>query len=94
MQAGFELELVTHFMAGIYPLARLIRRFRMPSRRCQDGGLDAISALRSEFTIVPVANALRTLVLRAEAAWVSLGNRLPFGTSPVAVARRPDGGAR
>ena len=93
-RAGFELELVTHYMAAIYPLVRLIRRLRLPSQQCRDGGLDAIGALRSEFTIVPVANALLTLVLRVEAAWVSLGNRLPFGTSLVAVARRPDGGAR
>jgi SAM-dependent methyltransferase len=90
-QAGFELELVTHFMAATYPLARLIRRLRTPGRQRSDGGLDATSALRPEFTIVPVANALLTLVLRAEAAWVSLGNRLPFGTSLVAIARRPAG---
>jgi hypothetical protein len=32
--------------------------------------------------------------LLAKAAWVSLGNRPPFfGTSLVAVARRPDAGA-
>jgi len=93
-QAGFDLELVTHYMAAIYPLVRLVRRFRTPSQQCQDRGLDAISAARSDFTIVPVANALLTLVLRAEAAWVSLGNRLPFGTSLVAVARRPDADAR
>ena len=32
--------------------------------------------------------------LLAEAAWVSLGNQLAFGTSLVAVARRPDVGER
>jgi hypothetical protein len=32
--------------------------------------------------------------LLAEAAWVSLGNQPAFGTSLVAVARRPDVGER
>jgi SAM-dependent methyltransferase len=86
--AGFEIELVSHFMAAIYPLVRLIRRWRKPGH-FQDGKLDAMSALRSEFTIVPVANSLLAIVLGIEAAWVGLGNRLPFGTSLVAVARRP-----
>lgn len=88
-QAGFELELVTHYMAVIYPLVRLIRRLRTQVQQRQDGTLDAVGALRSEFKISPIANALLTLVLRAETVWVSLGNRLPFGTSLVAVARRP-----
>jgi SAM-dependent methyltransferase len=92
-QAGFELELVTHYMASIYPLVRLIRRSRTPGKQAQNGGLDASRTLRQEFTIVPVANALLTLVLRGEARWVSRGHRLPFGTSLVAVARRPCAGA-
>ena len=80
--------MVSHFMAAIYPLVRLIRRWRKPGQS-QDAKPDAMSALRSEFTIVPVANSLLALMLRIEAAWAGLGNRLPFGTS-----RRPDDGAQ
>ena len=85
-QAGFEIELATHFMAAIYPLVRGARHFRMLGRGRE---LDPVATLRSEFRIFPVVNGLLTLVLLAAAAWVSRGNRLPFGTSLIVVARRP-----
>jgi SAM-dependent methyltransferase len=87
-KAGFEVELATPYMAAIYPLVRLIRALRKPGRN-SGGEIDAVSAMRSEFTIVPGVNALLTWVLRMEAEWVRFGKRLPFGTSLVAVARRP-----
>jgi SAM-dependent methyltransferase len=87
--AGFEVEFVTHFMAAIYPLVRLVRALRKPGREGSGGTIDAVRALRSEFTIAPVVNVFLTLLLQAEAVWVRSGKHLPFGTSLVAVARRP-----
>src|SRR5690606_33025674 len=62
-QTGFELELVTHCMAVLYPLVRLVRGLRTPRPLSESAVLDPVSILRTEFTIVPVANALLTLVL-------------------------------
>jgi SAM-dependent methyltransferase len=83
-QAGFHLELVTHYMAAIYPLVRLIRRLRTQDQRSRDGGLDAISALRSEFTMVPQRTRFLRWCCGPRRLGSVLGNRLPFGTSLVA----------
>jgi hypothetical protein len=42
-----------------------------------------------EFKIVPVLNGILTALLSLEAWWVARGHRLPFGTSLVALARKP-----
>lgn len=86
-QAGFEIEMLTHCMASIYPLVRFSRRLHA-SKTSAGKEVDAMDAVRSQFAIVPVVNSLLTLLLRAEVAWICLGMRFGFGTSLVAVARR------
>ena len=74
-------------MCSIYLPLRMIRRLRK-----QTGGgpkEDPAALARSEFRILPVINQVLTAALWIEAIWVSRGHRLPFGTSLLAVARRP-----
>ena len=89
-EAGLELERVSYFMSGIYPLLWMTRRFAQRGRgaREQDPGLLA----RRELAIVPVVNEVLSLALTLEALWVSRGHGLPWGASLLAVARRPHSG--
>lgn len=87
--SGFEIEHLSHFMCAIYPLLWMNRRFQQDRR----GGAqsDPGQWARREFNIVPVINELLSAFLTLETSWVSRGRRLPFGTSLLAVARRPAG---
>lgn len=89
-ESGFEIRHLAHFMALLVPLlvagralGRLLpKRSFSPARRRD-----------AELAVVPGVNAALLLALRVEnfvGRWV----RWPFGTSLVAVAVRPDAGAR
>ena len=87
--AGFELLEVRHFMALLVPLlvaARALGRL-LPGRNG-----DAAARRDAELRIVPFLNPLLRGLLRGE-GWLSRVFPLPFGTSLVAVARRPAGPA-
>jgi SAM-dependent methyltransferase len=84
---GFEVQHLSPFMCSIFLPLWMIRRLRK-----QAGGdpkEDPAALARSEFRILPVINEVLTAALWIEAIWVSRGHRLPFGTSLLAVARRP-----
>lgn len=84
--AGFEVSYVSPFMCAIYPLLRMTRRPpKGPGAAKEDPGL----LMQRDFKIVPVINECLAAILTLEALWVSRGHRLPFGTSLLAVARRP-----
>jgi SAM-dependent methyltransferase len=77
--AGFELEFLSPFMAGLYPLAWVKRRFR--GARRGDPVLD-------DLRIVPGVNGGLAWLLGLEASRIAARRRLPFGTSLVAIARK------
>jgi SAM-dependent methyltransferase len=80
--AGFEVEYLSPFMAALYPLAWVKRRWTGAHRG--RGGDPVADDLR----IVPVVNGALAWLLGREARLIAAGRSLPFGTSLLAVARR------
>jgi len=83
--AGFEVRLLSHFMALlVLPLIvlRAVGR-RLPGRLAR-----AKERRDSELRVVPVVNGLFRSLLRLERLWLRVSS-LPFGSSIVALARRP-----
>lgn len=88
--AGFEIVQLTPYMAALLPLMRIARWFG--SRRARgspSGGDGARACVEMDLRIVPGVNELLYAVLSAEAPIIGAGRRLPFGSSLLAVARRP-----
>ncbi len=86
-EAGFCVLLLTHFMASLVPpllvmraLTGLLPSSRRRSRERQD----------LEFRVVPVVNGVVRAVLAIERRILRVA-RLPFGSSIIAVAARPEG---
>jgi SAM-dependent methyltransferase len=82
--AGFEVRLLTHFMAPLVPVLlamRVLNHLRPPSRRRSRERQDL------EFRVVPIVNDVLRSLLALERRLLRLGS-LPFGTSIVAVAAR------
>jgi SAM-dependent methyltransferase len=83
--AGLCVVRLTHFMAPLVPTLFAVRalgrwlRFQRSSRERRD----------AELQVVPLLNGILRTVLRAERLWLRRG-KLPFGTSILALARRPD----
>jgi SAM-dependent methyltransferase len=81
--AGFEVRLLTHFMAPLVPLVAvrwLVRAVSLGRRSAERRSL--------ELRVIPGLNGLMRAVLRLERPLVRSG-RLPFGSSLIAVAARP-----
>jgi SAM-dependent methyltransferase len=77
--AGFRLLFLSYWNAALFPAVALVRRLRRTR------------AVTSESDLRPLPEGLNRLlyaVLRFEAAWLRRGT-LPFGTSVLAVARKP-----
>jgi SAM-dependent methyltransferase len=86
--AGFDVVLLTHFMAGLVPLLTVART----AGRLLSGRRPNAAARRAaEFRVVPVLNGLMLAGLGWERLWLRLGGSLPFGSSLLAVAIRPRG---
>ena len=86
-QTGFEIEFLSQFMATIYPLLWIIRRFQS-RRRTQNSAPTDRSLSLEELRIVPVVNGLLTFVLMQEAKIIKARIALPFGSSLIVAARR------
>ena len=86
-EAGFEVEFTSQFMAAIFPIVYMIRKLRGLRGRADSATMHAQTT--DEFKLVPLLNPLLTAILTLEARWVARGHRLPFGTSLVAIARKP-----
>jgi SAM-dependent methyltransferase len=85
VEAGFEVEFLSQFMACIFPLVWIVRKLRGIGGRT---GVTAQAQANDEFRIVPAVNWILAALLTLESAWVARGHRLPIGTSLVVVARR------
>jgi SAM-dependent methyltransferase len=84
-EAGFEIRVLTHFMAALVPpllLGRVITGLlpRSIRRRRERQAL--------EFRVVPGVNGLLRAVLGLERAFLRVAP-LPFGSSLIAIATRP-----
>ncbi|MDQ3674530.1 MAG: class I SAM-dependent methyltransferase [Gemmatimonadota bacterium] len=84
--AGFEVEYLTPFMTLLYPILRIGRRLGASAVRDET---TAVHAATNELRIVPIVNAALARLLALEARAIARRRRLPFGTSLLAVARRP-----
>ncbi len=84
--AGFEVRHLAHFMAPLVPLVALRWALRAAS-----GPGSAMRRREAELRIAPVLNGLMRALLRLERPLVRAA-LLPFGTSLVAVAERPESG--
>ncbi len=83
--AGFEVRLLSPFMALLVPLLVLL----LAVGRLLPGRLARAQERRdSELRVVPGVNGLFRGLLRLERLWLRVSS-LPFGSSIVALARRP-----
>lgn len=92
-EAGFLVEYLSPFMSLLFPLIWAGRRLAssVPRRgmtRATANGSDANRRAQEELRIIPVVNGVLAGLLMTESAWVKRRQRLPGGTSLVAVARK------
>jgi SAM-dependent methyltransferase len=85
-EAGFEVVRLTHFMACLVPLLVLARAL---GRILSAGRVSASDRRAVEFRVVPVLNQVMAAVLSVERAWLRRGFSFPFGSSLLALGRRP-----
>jgi len=89
--AGYDMIHATQFMAALYlPLwvKRKLLGERLVSRATPEAGRRR-AAVESDLKISPFMNWVMGMAVRPEPFLISRGWRLPFGTSLLAVARRP-----
>jgi SAM-dependent methyltransferase len=79
-EAGFELARLTHFMAPLVPLLALTRHL--------GGGSSRSAAKDAELRLVPFVNGALRALLKVEKLALRAAS-LPFGSSLLAIARRP-----
>jgi SAM-dependent methyltransferase len=83
--AGFEIRLLTHFMAPLVPLLLL---FRQAGRLLDALGFPSRTRSSQEVAVLPLFNAAMRGVLLLERLWLR-ALPLPFGSSLIAVAAKP-----
>ena len=89
-QAGFRVETLSYYMMSIFPLVWMQRKLApggSPGKTLEEKDVHDRSV--DELRIVPVANQALVAILGLEARWLKDGRRLPFGTSLLALARKP-----
>jgi SAM-dependent methyltransferase len=86
-EAGYRVEYLTPYMSAIFPLVWARRKLGRGGRSGCDADSHALA--EGEFRVVPGLNALLGLCLAPEARRIARRRTLPFGTSLVAVARKP-----
>jgi SAM-dependent methyltransferase len=82
-ECGYIVEYLTPYMAGIYPLVWLSRRFGKRS-----GQHDMARTVERDLRVIPVVNGVLAAVLSQEIRWLRRRRRLPLGTSLFALARK------
>ncbi|MGD0003645.1 MAG: class I SAM-dependent methyltransferase [Anaerolineaceae bacterium] len=90
-QAGFKVETISYYMMSIFPLVWMQRK--LAQGRSQPKAMDEKDVhdlTVNELRIVPVANQALVTILGLEARWLKSGRHLPFGTSLLAMGRKPD----
>jgi SAM-dependent methyltransferase len=88
IEAGYEIEFLTEFMASILPFAYLGRTLSGLRQRQGSRGKNVYELALSEMRIIPGLNSIFRFLLQCESRWVSRGCSLPLGTSLLAVARK------
>jgi len=83
--AGYDVRLLTHFMAPLVPILALLRGMGRLLPRPAGTDRDRRDA---ELRPIPVVNGLFRSLLRVERGWIRTGT-LPFGSSLLAIAARP-----
>jgi hypothetical protein len=84
-RAGLQTQFLSHFMATLVPMLVVLRWL---GRRLRRGRQAVMERRGAELSVVPVLNGLLRTILRLERYWLRM-LPLPFGSSLVAVARRP-----
>jgi SAM-dependent methyltransferase len=89
-QVGFKVETISYYMMSIFPLVWMQRKLN-PGRPHGKNLDEQVVHDRAEndLKIVPIANPVLAAILNLEAGWLKSGRSLPFGTSLLALARRP-----
>jgi SAM-dependent methyltransferase len=82
-ECGYIVEYLTPYMAGIYPLVWLSRRFGKRS-----GPGEMARAVERDLRVIPLLNGMLSVVLSQEIRWIRRRRRLPIGTSLLALARK------
>jgi len=85
-QAGLEVRLISHFMSPLVPALAVVRWAGRVARFTRER---AVERREAEFRVIPGLNAAVRGVLALERIVMRLTS-LPFGSSIVAVAARPD----
>jgi SAM-dependent methyltransferase len=86
MEAGFEVEYQSQFMASLFPLVWIYRK--MSGVRRPSDSREAKMLASKEFRLIPIVNGVLSALLNLEARWLASGHSLPAGTSLVVIARR------
>jgi SAM-dependent methyltransferase len=90
-QAGFKVETISYYMMSIFPLVWMQRKLAPGRSQAKPmDKKDIYDRTVNELRIVPVANQALATILGLEARWLKSGRRLPFGTSLLAMGRKPD----
>jgi SAM-dependent methyltransferase len=79
---GFRIELISPFMAILYPALKIWRFVNRNRKK------SPVELFEGDLTVVPVLNEVAQWLTSVEAQWIIAGHRLPFGTSLVVVARK------
>jgi SAM-dependent methyltransferase len=87
--AGYQVEYLTQYMAGIFPLVWLGRRLaRWIGLRTADNRDRTNELARRELRVTPLANDLLDFLLGLEVPFIARHRRIPMGTALLAVARK------
>jgi hypothetical protein len=84
-KAGYEVEYATEFMAALYPVIWIGRRWTSSRGRRR---ANATELAMNELHVNSVANSLLRALLALEEPWIRRRKRLPIGTSILVVARK------
>jgi len=87
--AGFRVDYITYFMAATYPIMWLKRRATSLAHRGHSPE-QARDLFLAELRPVPVVNGILRWLGEREANLIAAGRGLPFGTSLLAIATRPE----
>ena len=88
-QAGFRVDCLSYFMATTYPIMWLKRRATSLAHR-RHSPEQARDLFLAELRPVPVLNGILRWLGEREANSIAAGRALPFGTSLLALATRPE----
>jgi len=85
-RAGFEVRVLTHFMAPLVPALMVLRALGRLWPRVRH---DPARRRAAELRVVPGFNELMRAPMWLERRWLAAGLDLPLGLSLLAVASRP-----